>query len=185
VIDDTAKLLERVAYDPYGEARHHTGGWPADLDGDGQVTTAELQQIQTLAQANGGQGTPIDDANYNVDADLNRDGVIDNDDYQMTNAQGTKPRLRKGLLSAHGNVIGYAGYIWNGETVVIERNRRVLSGGLYTVRHRHYYADLGRCATQHGHCPYLPLFISGIAKQVRALLSTPPKGSPWQGVITQ
>jgi hypothetical protein len=58
VIDDSAKLLERVAYDPYGEARHHAGDWAADLDGDGQVTTAEIQQIQTLAQANGGQGTP-------------------------------------------------------------------------------------------------------------------------------
>jgi hypothetical protein len=59
VIDDTSKLLERVAYDPFGEARHRAEAWPADLHGDGQVTTAEILQIQMFAQANGGQGTCI------------------------------------------------------------------------------------------------------------------------------
>jgi hypothetical protein len=156
LLDASATLLERVAYDPYGEARHQ---WPADLDGDGMVTQQEIGQIRSLAQANGSTGTPIEDANYHVDADLNRDGIIDSVDYQMANAQGTKPSVPKGVLSAAGNVIGYAGYVWNGETVVVEGNGRVLSGGLYTVRHRHYYADLGRCATTWE----LPLFISGVS----------------------
>ena len=132
VLDHAANLVERAAYDPCGGARHQ---WMADLDGDGDQDSTDLNAINTLAS---GHGTSIDGANYNVDADINRDGLIDSTDYNLANSDGTRSALAKGTLSSSAveNVFGYSGYVFNIELVG--------GGGAYLVRFRNYDIGLGR-----------------------------------------
>jgi RHS repeat-associated protein len=102
------------------------------------VTTTEANQISTLAADNRAKGTAIDDASYNVDADLNRDGVVNVFDLNVLNGNWGAALADGRLSSGSGgtdNVVGYAGYIFNAE---------IAGAGLYTVRHRHYDPDLGR-----------------------------------------
>lgn len=123
LLDDTAGLYERISYDPYGRARHQ---WPADVDGDGDVDTTDSSRIASLAS----QDYQIDDAEYDVDADINRDGYIDQADtlFATTLAALAPGEIGKGTH----NIVGYRGYIHNGETLD------------YTVRHRTYNTELGR-----------------------------------------
>jgi RHS repeat-associated protein len=119
VVSDTAILLERVSYDPYGRARHHR---PADMTGDGAVDTPDLNVVS---------------ANYGsvpAPGDVDRDGDVDGDDYiAVTLGWGTG--IASGQLSLTDNVIGWDGYVFNPE---------IDGDGMYTVRHRHYRPELGR-----------------------------------------
>jgi RHS repeat-associated protein len=125
LIDNAAKLVERVTYDAYGEARQHHA---ADLTGDGAVGTADQT---AMAAAYKGK---IGDAEYNVDADISRTGEVSGSDLAWTSTQNFKAALPKGWLSVRnvGNTIGYAGYVFNPEI------------SIYTVRFRNYDPGLGR-----------------------------------------
>ena len=131
MIDDTSKLIERVEYDAYGKARHQ---YPEDLDGDGDVDTAD----QTLFNNSyNGVGIPysIGHANYNVDADFDRDGDVDLGDSSRFTAANPTSALASGQISdpsGPDNVIGYDGYVFNGVQ------------NLYTVRFRTYQPGTGR-----------------------------------------
>jgi hypothetical protein len=105
LMDDSAKLIERIDYTPYGEAAART---PGDLDGDGETSSAERSIINALAVA----GTTITDSTYIVEADLDRDGDIDATDYQLTGGAkgggdgGGTIRTSQGRLSTVDNIIG-------------------------------------------------------------------------------
>ena len=141
IIDgDTADLISRGAPSAYGEWRHQ---YPHDLDGNGAATEKEIDQIFSIAD---GTDKQIGQANYNVDADINRDGNITyRVDYNRAVAMGAKPALVRGMLSDPAdddNIIGYAGYVFNAETM------------RYTVRFRHYDPVLGCWTTRD---PVIPL----------------------------
>ncbi len=132
LIDSTANLLERLTYDAYGMARHH---WAADLTGNGAVNDDDR------AAMNAALNESIDDQDYNVDADITRTGRVTMTDAAHTGTSQYKAALPKGDLSAPGidNVVGYCGYVFNPEVPTTGGG-----GGLYTVRFRHYDAELGR-----------------------------------------
>jgi len=141
ILDETANLVERVDYDPYGRARHHH---PIDVDGDGDYDAADSTAIDNAVYFHAGPiNCDIGVAGYIADGDLNRDGVIDGDD--QTIAGGTRPRaaLALGVLSEVGNVFGFSGYVYNAETPGAGGNGG-LGGGMYTVRFRHYDVGMGR-----------------------------------------
>jgi len=132
VLDGNANLQERMVYDAYGEANHHD--W-RDTDGDGDPSggdATDRSTINTLASASP-SGTPITNASYEPDADLDRDGDVDSTDLSLGGTTYPTP-LNKGELSlpAVGNRFGYDGYRFNPETEQ------------YTVRNRHYDTVLGR-----------------------------------------
>jgi RHS repeat-associated protein len=119
VVSNTAILLERVSYDPYGRARHHR---PADMTGEGAVDTPDLNVVS---------------ANYGsvpAPGDVDRDGDVDVDDY-IAVTLGWGAGIASGQLSLTDNVIGWDGYVLNAE---------LDEDGMYTVRFRHYRPGLGR-----------------------------------------
>ncbi|HRQ73078.1 MAG TPA: RHS repeat-associated core domain-containing protein [Phycisphaerales bacterium] len=127
VVGPTGALRERVVYSPYGEGRHH---WPADLDGDGDVDSTDMAWYQNSANLVG-----IGHANYNPDADLNRDGVVGTQDIILALNWNGKAALASGLISdpnGPDSPVGFCGYVFNAET------------SLYTVRFRHYDPVWGR-----------------------------------------
>jgi len=128
VLNDNAVLQERIAYDPYGRALHHDD---KDVDGDRDFDQDDRDIIDTIV--NGG-GANIEDAAYNVDADLDRDGAIDSTDQSTANNAGDVSALATGELSnaTVKNAIGWDGYVFNPEC------------GLYHVRFRCYSPSLGR-----------------------------------------
>ena len=72
VLDEYSVLRERVSYDAYGVGKHR---WLADVDGDGDVDSADLD---ILWDHTGGEiGSPNATPSYLADADLDRDGVVD------------------------------------------------------------------------------------------------------------
>jgi len=121
----TGKLLERVRYRPYGEARHQ---WGHDVDGDGDADSADQSIVQTASAAS----AVIGDANYDVDADLDRDGDVDTADEAAWSAKGSKTAMADGAISDTDAVIGWSGYISADVT------------GMYHVRHRAYSVTAGR-----------------------------------------
>ena len=87
----------------------------ADWDGDGGVTQAEIDQINTVA---GGANHAIGEDNYNPDMDIDRNGDVQTADYTIANNEGTHSALAKGLLtqSSVDNQIGWDGYVFKAET---------------------------------------------------------------------
>jgi len=128
VLNDNAVLQERIAYDPYGRALHHDD---KDIDGDRDFDQDDRDIIDTIV--NGG-GANIEDAAYNVDADLDRDGAIDSTDQSTANNASDAAALATGELSnaTVQNTIGWDGYVFNAETRE------------YLVRYRCYSPTLGR-----------------------------------------
>jgi RHS repeat-associated protein len=126
IIDQTAEVQERVTYTPYGRARHH---WLGDVDGNGSVSVADYTDIVQQ------YGQDIDDAGYEAQLDVNRDGTISSLDQTLASSQGLKAALANGLISDPATVdnqIGYDGYVFNAEAE------------LYCVRFRTYDPWLGR-----------------------------------------
>lgn len=122
VIDDTGGLQERVSYSAYGEAQHH---FPGDIDGDGDLDSTDTGSYSFK---------DIDEAGYNPDADINRDGTVNSTDLIWA-FNNNEAALAGGQLSDPDGVdgsIGYDGYLFNAETK------------LYTVRFRHYEPKTGR-----------------------------------------
>ena len=128
ILDGAAALVERVSYDAYGKARHH---YMADWEGNGGVTQAKIDQINTVA---GGANHAIGEANYNPDMDIDRNGDVQTADYTIANTEGTHAALAKGLISdpSVDNQIGYDSYVFNAETLQ------------YLARNRNYDPDHGR-----------------------------------------
>jgi RHS repeat-associated protein len=124
------QLVERVRYGAYGETSHR---WPGDFNDDG-VVDGDDEWMMEMAMAAG--GAEIGDHNYDVALDLNRDGMIDEDDFvlfaqsQVKWSFGQEPRLSD--PSGPDNVIGFGGYVYNAEAQ------------LYAVRFRWYDPSLGR-----------------------------------------
>jgi RHS repeat-associated protein len=112
------------------------GAGHSDVNGDGVVNKDDYNTIiQPLI------GTGIGDPAYVVEADLDRDGKITSDDYDVCIADDGQKSSggvgEAGLFSAGvRNSVGYCGYIHNEDT------------GLYTVRYRTYSAVLGRWLTR-------------------------------------
>ena len=107
-------MLERVAYSPYGVARHQ---WPADASGDGAVNSADLSIV--LSSYGSITGTA-----YRSEADFNRDGDVDAADLAAVLSYAAA--LPEGTLSSPGiaNRTGYCGYRFAPETeMYLARNR--------------------------------------------------------------
>jgi RHS repeat-associated protein len=107
-------VLERVAYSPYGVARHQ---WPADASGDGAVNSADLSIV--LSSYGSITGTA-----YRSEADFNRDGDVDAADLAAVLSYAAA--LPEGTLSSPGiaNRTGYCGYRFAPETeMYLARNR--------------------------------------------------------------
>jgi len=117
---------ERIRYDAYGHAQASPRG---DANGDGLVNIDD----QDIVLANFGKqiGDTGGTATYKVEADFDSNGAIDLDDLSTVfNHFGTT--IERGRLSGSGNIVGYAGYIFEPAT------------GMYVVRHRWYSTDSGR-----------------------------------------
>ncbi|MBT8207361.1 MAG: hypothetical protein KJO18_03725 [Acidimicrobiia bacterium] len=112
-----------MSYDANGMARHH---WPADRDGDGDVDSIDRDGLLYSLP----WSVPITSANYDVDADVDRDGVVDEGDRIALSSR--KVALPAGEVSAIGNDIAWDGYVFNEGTLD------------YLVRHRCYDPGLGR-----------------------------------------
>jgi RHS repeat-associated protein len=114
VLLNNGSLLERVAYSPYGVARHQ---WPADASGDGAVNSADLSIVLSSYGS-------ITSSTYRSEADFNRDGDVDAADLAAVLAYAAA--LPEGTLSSPGiaNRTGYCGYRFAPETeMYLARNR--------------------------------------------------------------
>ena len=114
VLLNNGSLLERVAYSPYGVARHQ---WPADASGDGAVNSADLSIVLSSYGS-------ITSSTYRSEADFNRDGSVDAADLAAVLSYAAA--LPEGTLSspAIANRTGYCGYRFAPETeMYLARNR--------------------------------------------------------------
>jgi RHS repeat-associated protein len=121
------QVVERVRYEAYGRGTHR---WTGDFNDDGLVNSSDEDMFSDPGHT-GNLGT----ATYNVALDLNRDGVIDASDEALFAQWLAKPAVLAGRISdAWGpdNPIGYAGYVFNSETM------------LYVARFRWYDPVKGR-----------------------------------------
>lgn len=124
VVDAAGALVERVAYTPYGKARHM---WATDVDGDGAGGQTSDSSAVTAALTKG-----IHQSGYNADADVNRDGVVDATDGSLVSG-GTLTELVEGEISgASGvdSVVGYDGYILGSESMLWIVRIRLLSSAI-------------------------------------------------------
>ncbi|MFM9097465.1 MAG: DUF6531 domain-containing protein [Phycisphaerales bacterium] len=108
VIDNAGALLERVEYDPYGQAQHH---WPEGITG---------------AVASGAVGKSIGQTGYLADADLDRDGTVSLPEANAIGAKVGTAGIPAGRISAYGNTVGWCGYRFNA------------GPNICTVRFRHF-----------------------------------------------
>jgi hypothetical protein len=88
------------------------------------VTTTEANQISTLAADNRAIGAAIDDASYNVDADLNRDGVVNVFDLNILNGNWGAA-LADGRPSSTGVLTAHRDSYRHGSEMSADATRRV------------------------------------------------------------
>jgi YD repeat-containing protein len=105
IVDHTAKVLERVSYDAYGNPRHHRR---SDLNGEGSTNIDDALVVINNWSAPGGRG------------DVTRDGTVDIDDYLavINDYGGAVPRGRLNHLSTGfdtDNILGANGMMYNQE----------------------------------------------------------------------
>lgn len=132
LLDRASRIVERVTYDSYGQAKHHR---PYDVDGNGDSGSTDAGIVNGIITSNGGSPVAITNSRYRAEADLNRDGTINSTD--ATAAGTTASSLAIGLISNAGtggpdNSIGWDGYAFNPAT------------GDYLVRNRTYRPPIGR-----------------------------------------
>jgi RHS repeat-associated protein len=123
-------VAERVDYEAYGLAEHHWGG---DVDGDGDVDSADSTAMTNVINAN--PAPTIGASTYQVEFDLDRDGDVDSSDANLIGSN--RSALPAGWISgaASGDPdspIGFDGYVFSKEV------------DHYCVRFRWYDAELGR-----------------------------------------
>jgi RHS repeat-associated protein len=119
-----ASVVERISYDAYGNARHHS---PADLDGNGAVDGWDQALLL------GAWGDDVADI-----ADIDRNGDVDGWDQALL-LYYWGDAMPAGWITRPGedNIIGFAGYMHNKEAPGS-------AGGVYLARHRWYDPLLGR-----------------------------------------
>jgi len=132
VLDDSATIHERIAYDAYGKARHHDD---KDVDRDGDFDSTDRGILTTLVPTPF-SSVAITSGSYNADCDLNRDGVLNITDVGLIGTSYVSA-LAPGELSNSTvkNTIGWDGYVFNPE---------IAAGRSYLVRFRSYDTGLGR-----------------------------------------
>jgi RHS repeat-associated protein len=121
LVTDTGAQVEQVRYSAYGVPFGLRAG---DVDSDGDVDSADTNQIQTW----------IDASAYDVRGDLDLDGDVDTTDKSTAN--NNLGKFGWGVLSDVGNRKGDAGYELDDALADAYR--------LYHVRRRVLNADLGR-----------------------------------------
>lgn len=128
LVDDSAALVERVEYTPYGVGKHHH---PEDADGDGDVDAADdLGLVKT-----------IDQPGYDVHFDIDRDG--DNDAGDSTAVSGNAAVSQPvGWITSIGNAIGFCGSV------------HVPNSGLVTLRDKYLDPSMGRFLVPIGRIDY-------------------------------
>jgi RHS repeat-associated protein len=119
-----ASVVERISYDAYGNARHHS---PADLDGNGAVDGWDQALLL------GAWGDDVADI-----ADIDRNGDVDGWDQALL-LYYWGDAMPAGWISYAGedNPLGFAGYMHNKEAPGS-------AGGVYLARLRWYDPLLGR-----------------------------------------
>jgi len=126
IIDDSAVIVERVMYSPYGV--------PFGIPAGDLVTSSSFAQpadgIVDGADSAVMIGAYSGSWNY---ADLDNDGDVDASDLAILNANWAN-NLGWGLMSNHHNRLGYAGYVFD----------EALAGTKWHVRHRVLESVLGR-----------------------------------------
>jgi hypothetical protein len=106
IVDHTAKVIERVSYDAYGNPRHHRR---SDLNGEGSTNIDDALVVINNWSAPGGRG------------DVTRDGTVDIDDYLavINDYGGAVPRGRLNHSGGGGNdtdnLLGANGMMYNQE----------------------------------------------------------------------
>jgi len=105
IVDHTAKVLEWVSYDAYGNPRHHRR---SDLNGEGSTNIDDALVVINNWSAPGGRG------------DVTRDGTVNIDDYLavINDYGGAVPRGRLNHLSTGfdtDNMLGANGMMYNQE----------------------------------------------------------------------
>jgi len=132
IVNDTGVLEQRVRYDSYGNGRHR---WRQDVDGDGDIDATDR------AIVSGALNKRLYQTGYIVDADFNRDGIVNSTDLGQVTTSDYRAALQSGFISelytsaatgAVDNDIGYSGYEFIPELA------------LYHVRHRCFDPLLGR-----------------------------------------
>jgi RHS repeat-associated protein len=121
-VNGAGTLQFRLAYDAYGEARH---SWAKDIDGDGDVDATDGSLASTASTSGLNR---IHQANYNADADWDRNGIVNSTDVAAFGSGSYASALPGGALAENASDlnVGFCGYRFNGEI------------GAYTVRFRHY-----------------------------------------------
>jgi RHS repeat-associated protein len=156
IIDDTATIVERVMYSPYGvpfgipagDVANSSFGVPEDGNVDGFDNSVLL-------------GAYSGSWNY---CDLDNDGDVDADDTAIVTAN-TGNNLGWGLMSNHHNRFGYAGYVFDEN----------LAGTKWHVRHRVLESVLGRWISRDP-LGYVDGMSLNVLAQSNAVTHTDPTG---------
>ena len=123
--------IERVKYNPFGEARH---SWLGDIDGDHDVDATDLASYPGT-----GVSYAIGHASYRVGGDVDRNGIWDVNatayahffSYSAYDMNAAEPSGSVSGFSSNTNEIGYAGYVFISPSL------------LYHVRNRDYQPEDG------------------------------------------
>ena len=118
MVTSTGYQAEMVRYSAYGTPYGYPGG---DCNEDGAATGADRTVIDGWISA----------STYDVRGDLDLDGDVDSTDSAVFASNYTGTTTGRGVLSAGGNEIGYAGMMW-------------FESGRYLARHRWHDPELGR-----------------------------------------
>jgi RHS repeat-associated protein len=118
MVTSTGYQAEMVRYSPYGTPFGYPGG---DCNEDGIANGADRTVIIGWISA----------STYDVRGDLDLDGDVDSTDSAVFASNYTGTTNGRGVLSAGGNEIGYAGMMW-------------FESGRYLARHRWHDPELGR-----------------------------------------
>jgi RHS repeat-associated protein len=116
-----------LRYSPYGVAETYIR---TDLNRDGTLGSADA----AIITAAGGESVGFE--NFDVEADLNMDGTVDAADALIyVNAVGASVQASH-LAADLGNVVGYAGYLYDD------------ASAMYLARNRWYSAEKGRWSSR-------------------------------------
>ncbi|MCB9839007.1 MAG: hypothetical protein H6813_06680 [Phycisphaeraceae bacterium] len=120
-LGSTGSGFERVRYSPYGVPQVEL---LADINGDYTVDSSDQNEL--LASYYKAAG----DSAYSVDSDLNFDGTVNTADLGILLGAMGDPYPPEGEFSENGMLVGYAGYIYDPDTLLWLARRRWLDSSL-------------------------------------------------------